>query len=128
MDLSVLDENIGKPYSQITMGCMQPVYLLKPDLPQYDFNLDINYFLPLVKKHYEEIDINEIKSGDLLMIKVREDYHFAIFKEPNLIYHCTKNSKLRLSRIELYRKYIVKAFRLNAKYKQEDNYEKIKEI
>jgi hypothetical protein len=110
-DLSILDKHIGKPYSEQTMGCMAPVYLLKPDLPKYDFNLNVDYFLPLVKKHAKEISLLEIKSGDLLMIKVRSDYHFAIFKEPNLIYHCTKNSKIRLSKVDLYKKYIFKAFR-----------------
>lgn len=113
-DLSILDKNIGKPYSKTTMGCMQPVFLLKPNLPNYNFNLDVNYFLPLVEKHTKEIEIKDVKSGDLLMIKIRNDYHFAIFKEPNLIYHCTKNSKLRLSKMAFYKSYIVKAFRINA--------------
>ena len=113
MNLKILDENIGKPYLEQTMGCMYPAYLLRPDVPEYDFNLDIDYFLPLVKKHCKEIDIRTIESGDLVMIKIRSDYHFGIFKEPNMIYHCTQNSKLRLSRIDIYKKYIVKAFKIN---------------
>jgi hypothetical protein len=112
--LKILDKNIGKPYDEKTMGCLSPAFLLHPELPNYDFILDENYFLPLVEKHTSEIGFDDLISGDLIMLKISDDIHFAIFKSPNLIYHCTKNSKLRLSKIQLYKKYIKKCFRINS--------------
>lgn len=112
MNLSILDKNIGKNYDEATMGCLSPIFLLHPELPKYKFDLDEKYFLPIIEKHTEEIPPNERKQGDLLMIKVRNDYHFGIFKEPDMIYHCTKNSKLRLSKVDFYERYVVGVFRL----------------
>ncbi len=111
INLDILQNNIGKKYDEITMGCVNPVYLLFPDIPVYEFKIDEKYFLPLVKKHFDEIKDETLEDGDLLILKVSDDWHFGIFKKPNLIYHCTEKSKLRLSRLDFYKKYIVKKFR-----------------
>lgn len=113
IDLKVLEEHIGVEYDENTMGCLSPVYLLHPKLPKYYFINDKNYFLPIVEKYCIEKSLEDVKDGDLLMIKIRGDYHFAIFKSPNLIFHCTENSKLRKSKIDIYRKYIVKVYEIN---------------
>ena len=112
VDLTVLEEHIGDKYSENTMGCLSPVYLLYPNLPKYKFINDRSYFLPIIHNHCAEKTLTEINDGDLLMIKVRNDYHFAIFKSPDLIFHCTENAKLRLSKIDLYKKYLVNVFKI----------------
>lgn len=114
IDLTVLEEHIGDEYSENTMGCLSPVYLLHPHLPKYDFINDKDYFLPIVRQHCREKSLQEIEDGDLLMIKVHQEYHFAIFKSPNLIFHCTQNSKLRKSKVDIYKKYIVKVYEIKS--------------
>ena len=71
-------------------------------------------FNSVVENHCIEKPLKDIKDGDLLMIKVRDDYHFAIFKSPDLIFHCTENSKLRRSKIDLYGQYIIKVYEIQA--------------
>lgn len=112
VDLKILEEHIGDKYSENTMGCLSPVYLLHPRLPKYEFINEKDYFLPIVENHCIEKSLKDIKDGDLLMIKVKDDYHFAIFKSPNLIFHCTENSKLRKSKIDLYKRYIIKVYEI----------------
>ena len=113
VDFSVLEKHIGDKYSENSMGCLSPVYLLHPQLPKYDFINNKNYFLPIVENHCKEKSLQNIEDGDLLMIKVRNEYHFAIFKSPDLIFHCTENSKLRKSKINIYKKYVVKVYNIN---------------
>lgn len=113
VDLKVLEEHIGDKYSENSMGCLSPVYLLHPQLPKYDFINDKNYFLPIVESYCREKSLEDINDGDLLVIKVRDEYHFAIFKSPDLIFHCTQNSKLRQSKIDVYKKYIIKVYEIN---------------
>lgn len=113
IDFSILEKHIGDKYSENTRGCLSPVFLMHPDLPKYEFINDKDYFLPIVENHCNEKSLKDIKSGDLLMIKVREEYHFAIFKSPDLIFHCTENSKLRKSKIDIYKKYIIKVYEIN---------------
>lgn len=113
INLNVLEEHIGDEYSENTMGCLSPVYLLHPKLPKYEFKNNKDYFLPIVENHCQEKRLKDLNDGDLLMIKVRDEYHFAIFKHPNLIFHCTEKSKLRQSKVDMYIKYIIKAYEIN---------------
>lgn len=112
MNLEILEKNIGRSYSEIEMGCLSPMYLLHPNLPKFEFINDEVYFIPIIEKHCEIVDSSNIEEGDLVMIKIRNDFHFGVFKTPNLIYHCTKNSRMRLSKIKIYEKYIQKVYRL----------------
>lgn len=97
------------------MGCLSPMFLLHSNLPKFEFINDENYFMPIIAKYCQVVDFLEIQEGDLLMLKIRNDYHFGVFKSPNLMYHCTKNSKLRLSKIDIYQKYAQEVYRLRRK-------------
>lgn len=112
IDLRILEKNIGAKYNENSMGCLSPLYLIYPSLPKYKFINDKDYFIPLIENFFKEKSIDDLKDGDLLMIKIREDYHFAIFNSPDFIFHCTEKSKLRKSKIDIYKNYIIKSYEL----------------
>ncbi len=98
MSLKILFQNIGS-YSD-KLDCLYPIYLLHPEIPQYELIQDENYFLPLVKKHF--IQVNEPQKGDLLVFKFAVGFHFGIYAGNRKFFHCCKRHKLRISRLSGY--------------------------
>lgn len=115
MNTEVLYKNIGLDYDKSLLGCVMPVYLLYPGIEKYEYIEDEEYFLPKVKKYFEKIDINNLKEGDLIIFSVKKWFHFCIYAGKGLIFHCTEEGKLRLSKLSLYSKFVKYCFRYKGK-------------
>jgi hypothetical protein len=109
MNLDVLKNNIGTINER--QDCLYPVYLLYPDLNEYEVIQDEDYFNPIILQNFSPISIEELKDGDLIVLKFFNGYHFAIYKEKNQIYHCCAKFKLRISSLEKYQKNIIGCYR-----------------
>ncbi len=107
MDLNILYKNIGT--IDETLDCTYPVYLLYPQIPRYELIHDEEYFIPLVKKHFKET--YELNTGDLIVFKLPNDYHFGIYAGEGKFFHCCRRHKLRVSRLSGYRKYLRGCYR-----------------
>lgn len=115
MNIEVLHKNIGHDYDESLLGCVMPVYLLYPEIKKYEYLDDEEYFLPKVKKHFNEIDSTNLQEGDLIILSVKKWNHFCIYAGKGLIFHCTEEGKLRLSKLVLYSKFIRYCFRHKGK-------------
>ena len=107
MNLDILQENIGLPYSE-KFGCSIPIYLLYPEIPHYKYVDDFKYFFPIVLKYFFEIKKEEIGSGDLLIFQTKKGNHFGIYDGKGKIFHCTERSKLQLSKFTVEPKYCLR--------------------
>ena len=102
MNINILFQNIGSVDEKL--DCLYPVYLLYPEIPKYELIHDEEYFTPLIKKHFREIE--ELSTGDLLVFKMFNNFHFGIYAGKGTFFHCCKKHKLRVSRLSGYKKYL----------------------
>lgn len=102
MNLNKLFDSIGTIDAEL--DCLYPVYLLYPEIPRYRIIYDEKYFMPLVKKHFEET--KDIEAGDLLLFLIFNSFHFGIYAGDNKFFHCCKNHKLRISRFSGYKGFL----------------------
>ncbi|OGI00480.1 MAG: hypothetical protein A2Y25_12075 [Candidatus Melainabacteria bacterium GWF2_37_15] len=102
MNINILFQNIGSIDEKL--DCLYPVYLLYPEIPKYEFIYDEEYFTPLIKRHFREIE--EFNAGDLLVFKLLNSFHFGIYAGNGNFFHCCKKHKLRISRLSGYKKYL----------------------
>jgi len=93
------------------LDCLYPVYLLYPGIPEYELIQDEAYFKPLIEKHFRGINPNELESGDLLVFKMFNGFHFGIYAGENRFFHCCKNHNLRISRLSGYKKFLKDTYR-----------------
>ncbi len=107
MNLEVLLKNIGN-YSQ-KLDCLYPVYLLYPKIPEYQLIQDEKYFQPLIKKHFKKT--KNLQTGNLLVFKFANGYHFGIYAGNGSFFHCCKKHKLRISRLSGYRNFLKDIYR-----------------
>jgi cell wall-associated NlpC family hydrolase len=106
VNIDILYENIGKNYTEDLLGCVMPVYLMYSKIPKYEYKDDSDYFMPLVKEHFDEIQKEELAEGDLIILNTPKCHHFCIYAGKNKIFHCTEDKSFRLSKIDKYLKYV----------------------
>jgi hypothetical protein len=109
MNLDVLQNKIGTIDEQL--DCLYPVYLLYPEVPRYEIYHDIVYFKPIVEQYCKQISQDELKNGDIVVLRFFNGFHFTIYQEVDQIFHCCKTFKLRISNLNKYRKFIVGCYR-----------------
>jgi len=107
MNINILYNHIGT--IDETLDCLYPIYLLYPQIPRYELIHDEEYFIPLVNKHFKEIQ--ELITGDLLFFKLPNDYHFGVYAGGGNFFHCCKKHKLRISRLSGYKKFLRGSYR-----------------
>lgn len=107
MNINILYKNIGT--IDETLDCLYPVYLLYPQIPEYEIIYDENYFTPLIKRHFCETE--ELKTGDLLVFRLPNNFHFGIYAGDGQFFHCCKRHKLRISRLSGYIKFLRGSYR-----------------
>lgn len=111
---------VGRPYEMFNddgtyQGCFYPVQKLYPDKPKYKMrskNDDKNYSYGLGKimEHCEEITHDELKKGDIIVTRFRNELHVAVFYEYDKIIHVFKDHTLQISRLKIFKNY--KCFRV----------------
>jgi len=119
-DFNELLKQVGRPYQKLTddgtyQGCFYPVQFLYPDKPKYklrsdDDNKNYIYGLNKIKKHCVEIEPNELKIGDIIVTKFRDELHVAVYYEFGKIIHVFKDHTLQISRLKIFKDY--KCFRV----------------
>lgn len=111
---------VGRPYEMFNddgtyQGCFYPVQFLYPDKPKYKLRSrddDKNYFYGLkkIKEHCIEIKPEELKQGDIIVTRFRNELHIAVFYEYDKIVHVFKDHTLQISRLKIFKEY--KCFRV----------------
>ncbi len=111
---------VGRPYEMFNddgtyQGCFYPVQKLYPDKPKYKLRSnddDKNYFYGLskLKKHCVEISPEELKKGDIIATRFRNELHVAVFYEYDKIIHVFRGHTLQISRLKIFNDY--KCFRV----------------
>lgn len=106
-----LYESVGKEFSKSMLGCVMPLYILYPDIPLYEYIEDPEYFLPLVAQHFIEIEKEDLKEGDLIILSKKKYNHFCIYAGSDKIFHCTKAHSLQVSRLSSYSRFKERFYR-----------------
>ena len=93
-------------------GCFYPVQVLYPDKPRYklrsaDDDKNYNYGLNKIKKHCKRVKPDEIKQGDLIVTRFRDELHVAVYYEYGKIIHVFRGHSLQIGRLKMFKNYLV---------------------
>lgn len=109
MTIEELIKQIGKPYEQLdadgkALGCMLPIYLIYPGLPRFDWPDNLGeYMRDMFKKYSTEIELQDIKKGDLVLIRLPFGLvHPAVYIGNDEIVDCMVETGLQKSRFSIY--------------------------
>ena len=112
---------IGEPYVMLNKdgsyrGCFRPVQILYPDKPRYKMRSlddDKNYLYGLrkIKKHCTQIKPEELKKGDIITTRYKDELHVAVYFEYGKIIHVFREHELYIGKLDMFSNY--KCFRVN---------------
>lgn len=104
---------VGRPYEMFNpdgtyQGCFYPVQKLYPDKPRYklrskDDNRNYFYGIAKLQQHCREITRDELKKGDIIATRFRNELHIAVYYEYGKIIHVFKGHTLQISRLSLFK-------------------------
>lgn len=108
-------KQVGRPYEMFNedgtyQGCFYPVQFLYPDKPRYKLrskNDDKNYIYGInkLKENCVEISPNELKKGDIIATRFRNELHVAVYYEFGKIVHVFRDHTLQISRLKIFNNY-----------------------
>ena len=108
-------KQVGRPYEMFNkdgtyQGCFYPVQFLYPDKPRYKLRSkddDKNYFYGLekIKEHCTEISPNDLKEGDIIATRFKDELHVAVYLEFGKIIHVFKDHTLQIGRLKLFKQF-----------------------
>ncbi len=114
-------KEVGRPYQMFNedgtyQGCFYPVQFLYPDKPRYKLRSDDDdknffYGIAKIKKHCDEISAEELKEGDIIATRFKDELHIAIFWEYGKIIHVFKDHTLQVGRLKMFKDF--QCFRVN---------------
>lgn len=114
-------KQVGRPYEMLNKdgtycGCFYPVQFLYPDKPRYKMRSlddDENYIygIELIKKHCTEIKPEELKKGDLVVTRYKDELHVAVYYEYGKIIHVFREHELYIGKLDMFNNY--RCFRVN---------------
>lgn len=114
-------KEVGRPYQMFNedetyQGCFYPVQFLYPDKPRYKLRSnddDKNFFYGIakIKKHCTEITAEELKEGDIIATRFRDELHVAVYWEYGKIIHVFKDYTLQIGRLKMFKDF--QCFRVN---------------
>lgn len=109
-------KEVGRPYEMINedgtyQGCFYPVQFLYPDKPRYKLrsnNDDKNYWYGISKlqKHSESISAEELKCGDIIATRFKNELHVAVYYEFGKIIHVFRGNSLQIGRLKMFKNYL----------------------
>ena len=112
---------VGRPYQMFNddgtyQGCFYPVQFLYPDKPKYKLrsvNDDENYFYGIdkIQSNCTEIDPENLKKGDIVVTRFRNELHVAIYFEFGKIIHVFRDNSLQIGRLKMFKNF--RCFRVN---------------
>lgn len=104
---------VGTPYKMFDenghyLGCFMPVYELYPEKPRYklrsnDDDKNFWYGIAKIKKHCEEITPEELKEGDIIATRFRDELHVAVYYQDGKIIHVFKDHALQIGRLKMFK-------------------------
>lgn len=110
-----LISQVGRPYQMFNsdgtyQGCFYPVQFLYPDKPKYKLrsnNDDKNYWYGLskIKKHCQQINPDQLQTGDIIVTRFKNELHVAVYLEYGKIIHVFKDHTLQIGRLKLFKDY-----------------------
>lgn len=110
-----LIKQVGRPYEMFNedgtyQGCFYPVQFLYPDKPKYklrskDDDKNYMYGMAKLKKHCVQIDKDDLKQGDIIATRYRDELHVAIFYEYDKIIHVFKDHTLQIGRYKMFKNF-----------------------
>src|SRR5574344_2205365 len=108
-------QQIGRQYEMFNtdgtyQGCFYPVQFLYPQKPKYKLrskNDDKNYLYGIskIKKHCIEIPAQELKTGDIIATRFKDELHVAVYLDYGKIIHVFKNHKLQIGRLKMFKEF-----------------------
>lgn len=114
-------KEVGRPYQMFNedetyQGCFYPVQFLYPDKPRYKLRSnddDKNFFYGMakIKKHCTEITAEELKEGDIIATRFRDELHVAVYWEYGKIIHVFKDHTLQIGRLKMFKDF--QCFKVN---------------
>lgn len=114
-------KEVGRPYQMFNedetyQGCFYPVQFLYPDKPRYKLRSnddDKNFFYGIakIKKHCTEITAEELKEGDIIATRFRDELHVAVYWEYGKIIHVFKDHTLQIGRLKMFKDF--QCFKVN---------------
>lgn len=118
----ITKEYIGEPYVKFNddgtyRGCFRPIQLLYPEKPRYKMrseNDDKNFYYGIAKirKHCTEIQRNELRAGDIVATRFKDELHVALYLSYGKVLHVCRELTMRISKMDLF-KGECKYFRMN---------------
>lgn len=114
-------KEVGRPYQMFNedetyQGCFYPVQFLYPNKPRYKLRSnddDKNFFYGIakIKEHCTEITAEELKEGDIIATRFKEELHVAVYWEYGKIIHVFKDHTLQIGRLKIFKDF--QCFRVN---------------
>jgi hypothetical protein len=109
-------EQVGRPYEMFNedrtyQGCFYPVQFLYPDKPRYklrseDDDKNYHYGLKKLETHCEEISPADLKAGDIIATRFKDELHVAVYYEFGKIIHVFKNHTLQIGRLKMFKEFL----------------------
>ncbi len=106
---------VGRPYQMFNddgtyQGCFYPVQFLYPDKPRYKLRSDDddhNYYYGIekLKEHCIEISPAELKAGDIVATRFKDELHVAVYFEYGKVIHVFKDHTLQVGRLKMFKKF-----------------------
>ena len=114
-EIKELLKQVGRPYEMFNedgtyQGCFYPVQFLYPEKPRYKMrseNDDKNYFYGIkkIRENCQKIDKNELKMGDIIATRYRNELHVAVYWEFGKIIHVFRGHSLQTGRLRIFQNY-----------------------
>jgi len=114
--LNELIKQVGRPYEMFNedgtyQGCFYPAQFLYPDKPRYKLRSDdddknYHYGMAKLRKHCRVIDVEELKAGDVIATRFKNELHIAIFMPFGRIIHVFRNNTLQIGRLKMFKEFV----------------------
>ena len=108
-------EQVGRPYQMYNedgtyQGCFYPVQFLYPKAKRYKLlvkNPEKNYAYGTnkLKKHCKEIGVNDLKAGDIIATRFKDELHVAVYLDFGKIIHVFRNHNLQIGRLKMFKEF-----------------------